>query len=126
MGIAPGQAQTAAVLIALVALVGCAQEVASESAASAIETGAQEAAPAAEIGPHEMSCAEIKELLDDEASEEEASYLTVWAYGVRTGAKGLDFEKHPVTVAGLEQFVTGLILVCQADPEKLFVDAILE
>ena len=73
-----------------------------------------------------MTCAEIQNVLATEEHEEEASYLAVWAYGVRTGVNDLDFEKHPVTQAGLEDFVTRLVLACKADPNKLFVDAILE
>jgi len=79
-----------------------------------------------EIAPHEMTCEELMVALSSEELEEEASYLAVWAYGVRTGAKGLDFEKNPVTASGLESFVTRLVLACKADPDKLFVDAILE
>ncbi len=73
-----------------------------------------------------MTCAEVSEALRDEEREEEASYLVVWAYGVRTGVEGLDFEKYPVTRAGLEDFVTRVTLVCKANPDKLLVDAILE
>ena len=72
------------------------------------------------------SCAEVGEALEDEEREEEASYLVVWAYGVRTGVEGLDFEKYPVTKDGLEDFVTRMTLACKPDPDKLFVDAILE
>ena len=78
------------------------------------------------ITPHEMTCAELMAALDNEEMEEEASYLAIWAYGLRTGAKGLDFEKNPVTMEGLESFVTQLVLACKTDPEKLFVDAVLE
>ena len=80
----------------------------------------------APVAPHEMTCAEIRDIFDTEEHEEGTSYLVVWAYGVRTGVKGLDFEKHPVTKAGLKDFVTRVTLTCKADPAKLFVDAILE
>ncbi len=119
-----GPLLAAALAVALLAFAACAQEPGSEPAASAAE--APSAPEPEEIAPHEMTCAEIKETLDAKESEEEASYLAVWAYGVRTGAKGLDFEAYPVTQAGLEDFVTRLVLACKADPDKLFVDAILE
>ncbi len=121
-----GPLLAAALVVALLALAGCAQQSGSEPAASDVETTAQEAPPVEEIAPHEMTCAEIKETLDAKESEEEASYLALWAYGVRTGAKGLDFEKYPVTQAGLEDFITRVVLACKADPDKLYVDAILE
>jgi hypothetical protein len=73
-----------------------------------------------------MTCAEVGDALRDEEREEEASYLVVWAYGVRTGVEGLDFQKYPVTKAGLEDFITRVTLTCKADPAKRFVDAILE
>ena len=119
-----GPLLAAALVVALLAFAACAQATDSESAASAAE--APSAPPPEEIAPHEMTCAEIKQALDAKESEEEASYLAVWAYGVRTGAKGLDFEKYPVTKDGLEEFVTRLVLACKADSDKLFVDAILE
>jgi hypothetical protein len=114
----------AALVVALLALPACAQETGSESVAAAADEPS--APPPEEIAPHEMTCAEVRDALDDEELEEEASYLVVWAYGVRTGVEGLDFEKYPVTRAGLEDFVTRLTLACKADPDKLFVDAILE
>jgi hypothetical protein len=73
-----------------------------------------------------MTCAEVRDALDDEEREEEASYLVVWSYGVRTGVEGLDFENYPVTKAGLEDFITRVTLTCKVDPDRLFVDAILE
>ena len=82
--------------------------------------------PAEEVAPNEMTCAEVSEALQDQEREEEASYLVVWAYGVRTGVEGLDYEKYPVNREGLEAFVTRVTLACKADPSKLFVDAILE
>ncbi len=114
----------AALAVALFALPACAQETGSESAAAPAD--ATSTPPTEEVAPHEMTCAEIGEALRDEEREEEASYLVVWAYGVRTGVKGLDFEKHPVTRAGLEEFITRVTLVCKANPDKRFVDAILE
>ena len=105
-----------------VAISGCSAP--SESAASAAD--APSAPPAEEVAPHEMTCGEVRDALDDEEREEEASYLVVWAYGVRTGVKGLDFEKHPVTKAGLEDFITRVTLTCKVDLDKRFVDAILE
>ena len=73
-----------------------------------------------------MTCEEVYAALNDEEREEEASYLLIWAYGVRTGVEGLDFEKYPVTKAGLGEFATRLTLACKVDSDKLFVDAILE
>ena len=125
MGFELGQLRTASLLMALLALLACSPETASDSEA-AVETAAQQTPPAEEIAPHEMTCAEIQETLDDPELEDEASHLAVWAYGVRTGAKGLDFERHPVNQAGLEDFITNLVLACKADQDKLFVDAILE
>jgi hypothetical protein len=114
----------AALVVALLALPACAQESGSESVASAAD--APSAPPPEEVAPHEMTCADVGDALLDEEREEEASYLVVWAYGVRTGVNGLDFKKYPVTKAGLEDFVTRLTLACKADADKLFVDAILE
>ena len=93
--------------------------------AEAQQTGA-ESAEAEQIAPHEMTCAQIRDMFLSEEMDEEASYLVAWAYGVRTGAKDLDFENHPVTMAGLQDFVTRLVLACQADPDKMFIAAILE
>ncbi len=90
--------------------------------------------PAAQITPppqesivvEEMTCGEIEFILGDEEREVDASYLTVWAYGVKTGAAGVDFERFPLTVDGLSSFVSHLIEVCDRDSDKLFVEAILE
>ncbi len=125
MGFEVGRLRTASLFIAFLAFLACSPETASDSEA-AVETTALQAPLAEEIAPHEMTCAEIQETLDDPEMEEEASYLAVWAYGVRTGAKGLDFERHPVNQAGLEDFMTRLVLACKTDEDKLFVDAILE
>lgn len=115
---------SAAFIAALLALPACAQETGSDSAV--VETD-EPATPSPEkAAPHEMTCADIESTFADQEHEEEASYLLVWAYGVRTGAGGLDFGKHPVTKAGLQDFVTQVVLTCKADPDKLFVDAILE
>ncbi len=114
----------AALVVALLALPACAQETGSEPAAKPAE--ATSTPPSEEVAPHEMTCAEVKEAIHDEEREEEASHLVIWAYGLRTGAKGLDFEKYPATKAGLEDFITRVTLACKADPNKRFVDAILE
>ena len=114
----------AVLAVALLALPACAQETGSESAPAAAD--ATSTPPPEEVAPHEMTCADIRDALADEEREVEASYLVVWAYGVRTGVEGLDFEKHPVTKAGLEDFITRVTLTCKADLDKLFVDAILE
>ena len=114
----------AVVAVALLAFPACSQESGAGSQASPVDTAS--APPAEEVAPHEVTCAEVGDALNDQEREEEASYLVVWAYGVRTGAEGLDFEKYPVTKAGLEEFVTRVTLNCKADPDKLFVDAILE
>ena len=114
------------VALALVGLLpACAQE-ADPPVVVEADASSQEAPQAEEVAPNEMTCAEVSEALQDEEREEEASYLVVWAYGVRTGVEGLDFEKYPVTREGLEAFVTQVTLACKADPDKLFVDAILE
>jgi len=73
-----------------------------------------------------MTCGEVGFMFGDEAMEVEASYLAIWAYGVRVGATGMDFEKHPISKDGLTAFVSRVIEVCDADSEKLFVKAILE
>ena len=115
----------AALAVALLALPACAQETGSESAGPP-PADTTSTPPPEEVAPHEMTCADVRDALADEEREVEASYLVVWAYGVRTGVKGLDFEKHPVTKAGLEDFITRVTLTCKADPDKRFVDAILE
>lgn len=121
----PGPLLLSATLVAaLLALPSCAPETGSEAAVA--EADAPSASLPEEAIPHEMTCAEIKEAFGDEENEEEASYLLVWAYGIRTGAHGLDFGEYPVTKAGLEDFVARVFLTCKADPDKLFVDAILE
>jgi len=74
----------------------------------------------------EMTCGEIEFMFGDEAMEVESSYLAIWAYGVRIGATGMDFEKYPISKDGLTAFVSRVIEVCDADSEKLFVKAILE
>ena len=114
----------AAVSVALLVLPACSQETGAESEDSPADTAS--APPPEDVAPHEMTCAEVRDALRDEEREEEASYLVVWAYGVRTGVEGLDFEKYPVTKAGLEDFITRVTLSCKADPDKRFVDAILE
>ena len=119
-----GPLLAAALVVTLVALPARSQETGSESAGSPADAASTPATE--EVAPHEMTCAEVEDALNDEEREEEASYLLVWAYGVRTGVEGLDFEKYPVTQAGLGEFVTRLTLACKADPDKLFVDAILE
>jgi hypothetical protein len=73
-----------------------------------------------------MTCGEVQFMFADEAMEVEASYVAIWAYGVRTGATGMDFSKHPVSQDGLTAFVARVIEVCDADSEKPFVKAILE
>jgi len=115
----------ATLAVALFSLPACSQDPGSE-AVTAQSAAPAEAATPVKIAPHEMTCAEVGDTFGDVEYEEEASYLAAWAYGVRTGAQGMDFEKNPVTMAGLEDFVTRVILNCKADPDKLFVDAILE
>ncbi len=78
------------------------------------------------IAVDKMSCAELEFIFGDEAQEVEASYLALWAYGVKTGAESMNFETHPITADGLAAFVAHLIEVCDADSDKLFVKAILE
>ena len=110
--------------VALLAFPACSQE--SGGGAEALPADTASAPPAEEVVPHEMTCAEVGDALNDQEREEEASYLVVWAYGVRTGVEGLDFAEYPVTKAGLEEFITRVTLTCKADPDKRFVDAILE
>lgn len=112
--------------IAFLALPGCEAQDDSEAASPEVEAVSQDASSVEQVAPHEMTCAELREMLLAEEHEEEASYVAVWAYGLQTGATGMDFEKNPVTKAGLEDFVTRVILSCKADPDQLFVDAILE
>ncbi len=112
--------------MALPALPGCAGQGDSEAATPEPEAVSREAPQAEEVAPHEMTCAEIKDMFLNEEHEEEASYLAVWAYGLQTGASGMDFEKNPVTKEGLEDFVTRVILSCKANLDQLFVDAVLE
>ena len=121
-----GPLLAAPLALALLSLPACTQEERPESGVPAAEAPSPQEAPIEEVAPHEMTCAEINESFGDEEHEEEASYLLVWGYGVRTGDKDLDFDKHPVTPKGLEEFITRLVLACEADPDKLFVDAILE
>lgn len=83
-------------------------------------------APQEPIALDKMTCAEIEFIFADEKREVDASYIAVWAYGVKTGATGMDFEKYPLTVDGLSSFVSHLIEVCDRDSDKLFVKAILE
>ncbi len=82
--------------------------------------------PQESIVIEEMTCGESEFILGDEEREVDASYLTVWGYGVKTGAAGMDFERFPLTVDGLSSFVSHLIDVCDRDSDKLFVEAILE
>jgi hypothetical protein len=94
----------------------------------AAEPGAMESAqkPDEPTAIEKMNCLEIKVMFGDEEQEVEASYLVTWAYGFRTGATGMDFEKHPLTEEGFAAFVAHLMEVCSSDSEKLFVEAILE
>jgi len=117
-------------VLALLSLSACAPDETAESGELATEAAAsmdasQETVFEA-VAPRHMTCAEIAATFGDEQHEEEASYLLVWAYGVRTGAKGMDFDEHEVTPDSLEEFATRLVTACKADPNKLFVDAILE
>ena len=112
--------------MALTALPGCAGLGGAEAAAPQPEAVSQEAPQHERVAPHEMTCAEIKDMFLNEELEEEASYLAVWAYGLYTGATGMDFEKNPVTEAGLKDFVTRVMLSCKANLDQLFVDAVLE
>ena len=112
--------------LALLSLPACAPEESAESGAPATEAAPPQEAVFEKVAPHEMTCAEIDATFGDEQHEEEASYLLIWAYGVRTGAKDMNFDQHPVTPEGLEDFATRLVMTCKADPDKLVVDAILE
>jgi hypothetical protein len=115
-----------AVAIALLVMSGCAGQEASETVTQEQEPVTIDTPTPEQIAPHEMTCAEIRDMFLAEEYEEEASHLAAWAYGLQTGAGGMDFEKYPVTMAGLEDFVTRVILTCKANPDQLFVDAILE
>lgn len=126
MGSGGGALIAAALAVGFLSLPACAQETGPTSAASEADAPSTEAPPFEEVAVHEMTCAEVSDALLDEEREEEASYLVVWAYGVRTGVEGLDFVKYTVNKGGLEDFVTRTTLACKADPDKLFVDAILE
>lgn len=116
-------------------LLGLALTGASGTGCSAAQTSEESQEPVAietaqplqePIAVDKMSCAEIGFIFGDESQEVEASYLAIWAYGVKTGASSMDFETHPINPDGLAAFVAHVMEVCDADSDKLFVKAILE
>lgn len=73
----------------------------------------------------EMTCGELTFLLGDEKRIDDATYLMIWAYGVRTGADGGDLKKNPFDGSHLEAFVKELIKQCNADSEAFVLPLII-
>lgn len=73
----------------------------------------------------EMTCGELEFLLGDEKRIDDATYLMIWAYGVRTGAEGGDLKKTPFDGSHLEAFVKELIKQCNADSEAFVMPLII-
>ena len=73
----------------------------------------------------EMTCGDLGFLLGDEKRIDDATYLMIWAYGVRTGADGGDLKKNPFDGSHLEAFVKELIKQCNADSEAFVMPLII-
>jgi hypothetical protein len=73
----------------------------------------------------EMTCGDLTFLLGDEKRIDDATYLMIWAYGVRTGAAGGDLKENPFDGPALEAFVKSLIKQCNADSEAKVMPLII-
>jgi hypothetical protein len=72
----------------------------------------------------EMTCGDLTFLLGDESRIDDATYLMIWAYGVKTGAEGSDLKKNPFDGPSLEAFVKDMLKKCNADSDAKFVPMI--
>ena len=72
----------------------------------------------------EMTCGDLTFLLGDDSRIDDATYLMVWAYGVKTGAEGSDLKKNPFDPQALEAFVKDMLKKCNADSDALFIPMI--
>lgn len=77
-----------------------------------------------EIDPGSFQCAEYLELVG--AADGRADVRTVWAHGYYSALRGFDESSAPVTVQLLMDFVGQLTSRCEAEPEKLWIQAVKE
>ena len=72
----------------------------------------------------EMTCGDLTYLLGDEKRIDDATYLMIWAYGVKTGAEGSDLKKNPFDAKHLEAFTKEMIRRCNEDSDARFIPII--
>ena len=72
----------------------------------------------------EMTCGDLTFLLGDDKRIDDATYLMIWAYGIKTGAEGSDLKKNPFDAKHLEAFTKEMIRRCNEDSEAKFVPMI--
>lgn len=72
----------------------------------------------------DMTCGDLTFLLGDDKRIDDATYLMIWAYGIKTGAEGSDLKKNPFDAKHLEAFAKEMIRRCNEDSEAKFVPMI--
>ena len=93
-------------------------------ALSATALLAQTTAKAAEPAVQTMTCGDLLFLLGDEKQSQDATYLMLWAYGLKTGATGADLTKNPLTPEGLKAFVRSTYDTCKSKSETKLLDVL--
>ena len=73
----------------------------------------------------EMTCGDLTFLLGDEKRIDDATYLMIWAYGVKTGAEGSDLKKNPFDAKHLEAFIKEMIRRCNEDSDAKVIPMIM-
>jgi hypothetical protein len=87
------------------------------------QTPATPAAPA-ELSVQTMTCADLLFLLGDERQSQDATYLMLWAYGVKTGATGADLRKNPLSPEGLKAFVRSTYDTCKVKSDTKLLEVL--
>jgi hypothetical protein len=71
-----------------------------------------------------MTCGDLLFMLGDEKQTQESTYLMFWAYGLKTGAGGIDLTKNPFTADGLKVFVRDLYDICKVKSDAKVIDVL--
>ncbi len=69
----------------------------------------------------DMTCADLLFMFGDEKQAQDSTYLMMWAYGLKTGASGVDLQKYPLTEEGLKIFVRGVVDTCKTKSDAKLI-----
>lgn len=57
-------------------------------------------------------------------AQDDVLNFVMWVHGYVSGRDGIDFAKRPLNEQGIKQTVDQMASACQADPKRLFLDAV--